>query len=54
MINKLQWSNVSHLVWAALGAFDQDPHHLSVVVLGSLVYWKSTVNLRQEWVGLCL
>ena len=40
------WSSLSHLVQAALGARDQDPYHLSVVVLGSQVYWKSTINLR--------
>ena len=54
MIKRLQWSNVSHLVWAALGAFNQDPQHLNVVPLGSQVYWKSTIMLRQEWVSPCL
>ena len=45
---------LSHLVLTTPALLNQDSDHLTLVVLGSQVNWKSTTLLRQQWVCPCL
>ena len=53
-IEKIEKCSVFHLVWAAPALLDQDPNHLIMVVISSLVNWQSTLIIRQHWISPCL
>ena len=54
VVNSVAFNRISHLVNTAAALLNQDPHNLWVVVHCSQMYWKSTINVRQQWVSPCV